>query len=62
VREFQSFTEDLVRLADWRSVCGVDAMVMESPGAYWIPLFELLGARGFSMYPVNTRHVKNVAR
>jgi transposase len=61
VREFKSFTEDLLRLADWLSTCGVDTVAMESTGVYWIPLFELLEARGFSVYLVNTRHVKNVA-
>lgn len=60
VREFKSFTEDLERLADWLKSCGVDTLAMESTGVYWIPLFELLEARGFKVYLVNARHVKNV--
>ena len=28
---------------------------------YWIPLFELLEARGFTVFLVNARHVKNVS-
>jgi transposase len=60
VREFQSFTEDLAALADWLLECAVDTVVMESTGVYWIPLYELLEARGFKVYLVNARHVKNV--
>ncbi len=33
---------------------------MESTGVYWIPLFELLESRGFTVFLVNARHVKNV--
>lgn len=61
VREFPSFTEDLERLADWLTACGVDTIAMESTGVYWIPLFELLEARGLTVYLVNARHVKNVS-
>ena len=61
VREFQSFTTDLHRLADWLTACGVDTVAMESTGVYWIALFELLDARGFTVLLVNARHVKNVS-
>ena len=33
---------------------------MESTGVYWIPLFQILEARGFEVALVNARHVKNV--
>src|SRR5438477_8468200 len=49
VREFPSFTDDLNALADWLTLCGVDAVAMESTGVYWIPLFELLESRGFTV-------------
>jgi transposase len=61
VREFKSFTDDIHALADWLSVCGVDVVAMESTGVYWIPLYELLERRGFTVYLVNARHVKNVS-
>ena len=61
VREFKSFTEDLLAMADWLSACGIDTVVMESTGVYWIPVFELLESRGFAVYLVNARHVKNVS-
>lgn len=60
VREFASFTADLIRLADWLAECEVDTVAMESTGVYWIALFELLSARGFTVLLVNARHVKNV--
>ena len=61
VREFASFTTDLHRLADWLDACNVDTVAMESTGVYWIPLYELLESRGFTVLLVNARHVKNVS-
>ena len=61
VREFASFTADLNALADWLQACSVDTVAMESTGVYWIPLFELLESRGFTVLLVNARHVKNVS-
>ncbi len=61
MREFKSFTADLHRLADWLDACGVNTVAMESTGAYWIPLYELLDARGIRVLLVNARHVKNVS-
>jgi transposase len=61
VRAFPSFTVDLHAIADWLKVCKVDSVAMESTGVYWIPLFELLESRGFKVFLVNARHVKNVS-
>ncbi len=61
VREFGTFTVELQRLVDWLDQCGVDTVVMESTGVYWIPVFELLEARGFTVLLVDARHVKNVS-
>ena len=47
VREFEAFTADLYRLADWLAECGVETVAMESTGVYWIPLFAVLEQRGF---------------
>ena len=60
VREFTSFTHDLAALADWLQACGIDTVAMESTGVYWIPLYEILEARGFEVLLVNARHVKGV--
>ena len=60
VREFEAFTADLYRLADWLSECGVETVVMESTGVYWIPLFGVLEERGFEVTLVDPRRIKNV--
>jgi hypothetical protein len=60
VRKFSSFTCDLVALAEWLERCHVRTVAMESTGVYWIPLFQLLEARGLEVYLVNARHIKNV--
>ena len=33
---------------------------MEAPGVYWIPIYDILEARGLEVLLVNARHVKNV--
>ncbi len=60
VRCFDTFTTDLEALADWLETCGIRAVAMESTGVYWIPLFQILEARGIEACLVNARHVKNV--
>ena len=60
VRKFGTFTPDLQALADWLIACGVDTVALESTGVYWIPVYEILEARGLKVYVVNARHVKNV--
>ena len=60
VRSFGTFTSDLHRLVDWFTECGVETVVMESTSVYWIPIFELLDARGFAVFLVNARDAKHV--
>ena len=60
VQEFEAFTADLYRLADWLGECGVETVVMESTGVYWIPLFGVLEERGFQVMLVDPRRIKNV--
>src|ERR1700716_1238992 len=60
VRSFGTFTADLHRLGDWVSQCGGETVVMESTSVYWIPVFELLDARGFTVFLVNARDAKHV--
>jgi transposase len=62
VRTFQTFTDDLHRLADWFARCGIKTIVMESTGVYWIPVFEILEQRGFEVMVVNARDAKHVAQ
>jgi transposase len=60
VRTFATFTEDLHALADWLARCRVETVALESTGVYWIPIFQILEARGLEVCLVNARHVKNV--
>lgn len=60
VRSFGTFTADLDQLVDWFTDCGVETVVMESTSVYWIPIFELLDARGFTVFLVNARDAKHV--
>jgi transposase len=60
VRRFSTFTQDLMAASDWLERCGITTVAMESTGVYWIPLFQMLEARGLKVCLVNARHVKNV--
>jgi transposase len=52
VRRFGANSCDLNAIAAWLTACAVTTVAMESTGVYWIPLFELLEARGFEVYLV----------
>jgi len=60
VQTFRTFSGDLHRLADWLEATGITTVAMESTSVYWIPVFELLEARGFEVLLVNARDVKHV--
>lgn len=60
VREFGAFTADLYRLAEWLQTCGIETVALESTGVYWIPLFQVLEARGFEVKLVDTHQLKRV--
>jgi transposase len=60
VRCYQTFTEDLHKIAEWLRECGRETVAMESTGVFWIPLFQILEQYGFQVCLVNAHHVKNV--
>ena len=60
VQAFRTFTADLQRLADWLLACGITSVAMEATGGYWIPVYDILKARGLEILLVNARHVKHV--
>ncbi len=60
VRCFPTFTQDLYALADWLEQLQIKSVAMESTSVYWIPVFQILEARGIEVCLVNARHVKNV--
>ena len=59
VRNFDTFTTDLIELANWLKKCNIDTVAMESTGIYWIPLFEILEKNGFEVRLVNPRSIKH---
>src|SRR5215472_18196605 len=60
VREFGTMTDDLNAMADWLLACGVDTVVLESTGVYWIPVYEILEQRGLTVWLVDARQLKYV--
>ena len=57
VRAFSTFTGDLNALADWLEACGITTVAIEATGVYWIPLVEVLEARGLAPKLVDARSI-----
>jgi transposase len=57
VRTFGTFTEDLNALADWLLECGISTVAIEATGVYWIPLYEILEAKGLNPKLVDSRSI-----
>jgi transposase len=57
---FGTTTDQLKALADWLCEERVESVAMESTSVYWIPVFELLEARGIEVLLVNARQLHNV--
>ena len=60
VREYPTFTEDLIKLTEWLVSEGITTVAMESTGVYWLNLYLMLEEAGIEPYLVNAKHVKNV--
>jgi len=60
IREFGSWTADLVRMADWLKERGIRTVAMQSTGVYWIAVQEVLEQAGLEVYLVNARGTKNL--
>src|SRR5919108_4587083 len=60
VRPFGTFTPDLYALAGWLTACRIETVAMESTGVSWLPIYEILEARGFQVHLANARHLKHV--
>ena len=62
VRCFSTFSDDLYALADWLKSLDVEVMAMAATGVYWVPLYEVLDARGFPVNLINSRATRQVSR
>jgi transposase len=59
IGEFDTFTDDLIRLRDWLIERDCYLVTMESTGVYWRPVHNVL--EGFvKVVLVNARHTKHV--
>jgi transposase len=59
-RRFGTFTEDLLKLAEWLRECGVTHVAMESTGVYWKPVWNILEGQFTEVLLVNAQHIKAV--
>jgi transposase len=60
VREFGSWTADLERMAQWLQACGIETVVMQSTGVYWMAVYDVLQSRGLQVHLVDARGTKNL--
>jgi len=58
IREFGTYTRDLLNLTDWLLESGCQMVAMESTGPYWKPLFNVFESAGLPAMIVNARHMK----
>jgi transposase len=59
IMEFETFTDDLLRLREWLIERECPVVAMESTGPYWTPVHNILEGF-FHVILVNARHMKNV--
>ena len=59
-RFFGTCTPDLAQLAEWLLQCGITSVAMEATGIYWVPVFEVLEARGLQVSVINPHPLKQV--
>lgn len=60
VREFRTFTNDLIVLRDWLTAEAVTEVAMEATGVYWKPVWHVLEDAHFELLLVNPHHSKNL--
>jgi transposase len=58
VRTFGTMTGELLRFLDWLQDERVTHLAMESTGAYWKPVYNLLEGQGIELLLVNPAHMK----
>lgn len=60
VRQFGTYTSDLLELAKWLKQHGVTTVAMEATGVFWLPVIGILRAEGLDVLLVNAREVRSV--
>jgi transposase len=57
---FGTVTTQLHALRDWLKAQGVHSVAMEATGVYWLPLYGVLEAAGFTVAMVNGRQTRHL--
>ena len=60
VKTFKAFTSDLHMMADWLVSHDISTVAMESTGVYWVPVYEVLEAKGLDVVLSNARDTRSV--
>ena len=60
VREYPTFTEDLIDLVNWLKSEGITTVAIESTGIYWLNLYLMLEEAGIEPYLVNANYHESV--
>ncbi len=60
VQTFGSFTADLHRMGRWLQACGIETVVMQATGVYWMALYQILESYGLQVYVVNAKYTKTL--
>jgi len=60
LRKFDTLTHSIKELGNWLLDNGCQMVAMESTGAYWKPLYNILELLGIDVIVVNAHHMKNV--
>jgi len=60
VKSFKTYTSSLMSLIDYLVSHSIQTVAMESTGVLWLPLYDMLEARGIEVFLVNAAHAKNI--
>jgi transposase len=60
VKEFGTYTEQLLELSLWLKAHGVTSVAMEATGVFWMPVIDILRAQALEVLLVNAREVRSV--
>lgn len=59
-KTYQSFNSDLYLLCDWLTSYQCSEVCMESTGKYWIPVYNILEERGFTVCLAHPKYTKAI--
>ena len=60
IREYATFTKDLMNMRTWLQKNNIRSVAMESTGVYWIPIYDILAQGKIEVTLVNAYYLKTV--